>query len=57
LVENLTTSATYGTADMNQEPQRVAREGVNRASRDGLAAVAIAILTISLIALVVIKII
>jgi hypothetical protein len=57
LVENLTTSATYGTADMNQEPQRVAREGANRASRDGLAAVAIAILTISLIALVVIKII
>jgi hypothetical protein len=42
---------------MNREPQRVAREGVNRPGRDGLAAVAIAILTIALLALVVVKII
>jgi hypothetical protein len=42
---------------MNEEPQRVAREGVNRAGRDGVAAVAIALLTIGLIALVVVKII
>ena len=42
---------------MNQEPQRVEREGTNRASRDGLAAVAIALLTVALIAFLVSKII
>jgi hypothetical protein len=42
---------------MNQEPQHVAREGANRAARDGLAAVAIAILTVALIVFLVSKII
>ena len=39
-----------GTGPMNQEPQRVAREG---AVRDGLAAVAIVLLTAVLVALVI----
>jgi hypothetical protein len=42
---------------MNQQPQRVAREGAKRASRDGLAAVAIAILTIALIVFLVSRLI
>jgi hypothetical protein len=41
---------------MNEEPQGVAREGAKREGHDGLAAVAIALLTICLIAFVVIKI-
>ena len=39
---------------MNEEPRRVAREG---ASRDGLAAVAIVLLTVALVALVISKLI
>ena len=39
---------------MNQEPRRVAREG---AGRDGLAAVAIVLLTAVLVALVISKLI
>ena len=35
---------------MNQEPRRVARDG---AGRDGLAAVAIVLLTVALVALVI----
>ena len=45
------------TSEMNEEPQRVAREGVKREGHDGLAAVAIAVLTVALIVFVVIKII
>jgi hypothetical protein len=42
---------------MHQEPQRVARAGANRDNRDGLAAVAIALLTVLLIGFVVSRII
>ena len=42
---------------MNQEPQRAVREGGNRESRDGLAAVAITLLAVSLIILVLSKIV
>jgi hypothetical protein len=48
------------TSEMDEEPQHVAREGVTRDARDGhdgLAAVAIALLTVCLIAFVVSKII
>jgi len=45
------------TSEMNEEPQRVAREGVEREGHDGLAAVAIALLTVALIVFVAIKII
>ena len=51
------TSGAKGTGKMNEEPQRVAREGVKRDSRDGLAAVAITLLTIALLAFLVSKII
>ena len=43
-----------GTCPMNQEPRRVDREG---ASRDGLAAVAIVLLTVALVALVISRLI
>ena len=39
---------------MNQQPRRVAREGANR---DGLAAVAIVLLTVALVALVISKLV
>jgi hypothetical protein len=45
------------TSEMNEEPQRVVRERVKREGHDGLAAVAIALLTVALIVFVVIKII
>jgi hypothetical protein len=45
------------TSEMDEEPQRVAREGVKREGHDGLAAVAIAVLTVALIVFAVIKII
>jgi hypothetical protein len=41
---------------VNQEPQGVDRERANRDSKDGLAAIAIALLTIALIVLLVSKI-
>ena len=55
LVENLcVASATNGTSDMNNVPERDARQG---ARRDGLAAVAIVLLTASLIVFVVSRLI
>lgn len=51
------TSATKKTSEMTQEPQRLAREEGNREGHDGLAAVAIALLTVSLLVLLVSKII
>lgn len=42
---------------MNEEPQRVAQEEAKREGHDGLAAIAIALLTVCLIAFAVTKII
>jgi hypothetical protein len=42
---------------MNEEPQGVAQEEMKREGHDGLAAIAIALLTVCLIAFAVIKII
>ena len=42
---------------MNQEPQRAVREGATRDGGDGLAAVAITLLAVSLIILLLSKII
>ncbi len=42
---------------MNQEPQRAVREGAKGDGRDGLAAVAITLLAVSLVILVISKII
>jgi hypothetical protein len=53
-VETLGEQRVEEDGEMNQEPERDAREGVNR---DGLAAVAITILAVSLIVFVVSRII
>jgi hypothetical protein len=42
---------------MNQQPQRAGREGASRDSRDGLAAVAITLLAVSLLIFLLSKII
>jgi hypothetical protein len=51
------TSATKGTSEMNQETQPVTPAPARRGARDGLAAVAIALLTIGLMVFLVSKII
>ena len=49
MVENLGDDGDERTSEMNQEPQRAMRDGVKGDQRDGLAAVAITLLTIVLV--------
>jgi hypothetical protein len=57
LIENLCAECDEENEHMNHESQRPVREGVNRAGRDGLAALAITLLAASLIILLISRII